>query len=261
MAASRIPRLSNDISTHAPRTGGDKCLLRPKLWAELFQPTPPAQGATAVFVPVIFILRISTHAPRTGGDVEKYLDLPEVKISTHAPRTGGDRTRLHRFRYPSGDFNPRPPHRGRRDDDFGAAAVRNFNPRPPHRGRHGCARQHSAAGQISTHAPRTGGDSFLPPGGQRKRYFNPRPPHRGRPILFLGLRSLLAGFQPTPPAQGATTGLSSPSTRFTAFQPTPPAQGATTYSIDKLVLDFISTHAPRTGGDSKNNQNKTPDFP
>ena len=78
-----------------------------------FQPTPPAQGAT------------EKAAPRGGWE----------GISTHAPRTGGD-IRVEPLINPLDYFNPRPPHRGRRDFPVAGHIVsHDFNPRPPHRGR------------------------------------------------------------------------------------------------------------------------------
>ena len=57
-----------EISTHAPREGGDSGLALPADSCVLFQPTPPARGATPVWgLPAIPGV-ISTHAPREGGD-------------------------------------------------------------------------------------------------------------------------------------------------------------------------------------------------
>ena len=102
------------ISTHAPRTGGD--------------PTYISRRGKST--------NISTHAPRTGGDVYITLTTKQTEnISTHAPRTGGD------WDYPAFP-----------------GMTGDFNPRPPHRGRPGHAVRRKAAILISTHAPRTGGD-------------------------------------------------------------------------------------------------------
>ena len=80
---------------------------------------------------------------------------------------------------------------------------------------------------ISTHAPRTGGDSIEQLDWSTGEHFNPRPPHRGRhPSSFQDVRSILI-FQPTPPAQGATRRDKTCIKWQALFQPTPPAQGAT----------------------------------
>ncbi len=103
-----------EISTHAPRTGGDPDGLLEDVKNHLFQPTPPAQGATCDhFGSSAHRLLISTHAPRTGGDLHDKTGREYPKaISTHAPRTGGDSFFL--AETSTGQyFNPRPPHRGR----------------------------------------------------------------------------------------------------------------------------------------------------
>ena len=105
--------LSNDISTHAPRTGSDLRLHRDPGCPLNFNPRSPhgeRRGASATrrmsrnFNPRsphgerlaledVFHTshRISTHAPRTGSDVKLRLGKSEkVRISTHAPRTGSD---------------------------------------------------------------------------------------------------------------------------------------------------------------------------
>ena len=258
----------------------------------LFQPTPPAQGATHL-----------------TGDFLLGRD-----ISTHAPRTGGDRVGLQNGILPF-DFNPRPPHRGRPDAGPVDAVDRYFNPRPPHRGRRPFSVLRLCRLAISTHAPRTGGDPLLWAVFSTGKIFQPTPPAQGAtPGIYepvIGSRisthaprtggddSLVAGnrgsaeFQPTPPAQGATfcllhlqmgkgisthaprTGgdtevshgswsytnfnprpphrgrpMCSDGTRQTyEFQPTPPAQGATQAGHQRYLHQHISTHAPRTGGD------------
>ena len=62
-------KISNTISIHAPRVGGDEDSI---LWREM-------QG-------------ISIHAPRVGGDHIQKDEDEEFLISIHAPRVGGDRT-------------------------------------------------------------------------------------------------------------------------------------------------------------------------
>ena len=56
----------------------------------IFQSTPPARGATGIFVCSRQTPNISIHAPREGGD-NKFGKLSRViVISIHAPREGGD---------------------------------------------------------------------------------------------------------------------------------------------------------------------------
>ena len=58
-----------DISIHAPREGGDLCVLKTlNCSVDVFQSTPPARGATQGWhIPDIYRV-ISIHAPREGGD-------------------------------------------------------------------------------------------------------------------------------------------------------------------------------------------------
>ncbi len=126
------------------------------------------------------------------------------RIGSFNPRlcTGGDPVdSLMAMGYPY--FNPRPPHRER--PSTGAAPginSRYFNPRPrtggddaiidnkvaemvsthaPRTGGDtGREGKKMFASKISTHAPRTGGDAWGGPPFRDWSYFNPRPPHRGR---------------------------------------------------------------------------------
>ena len=79
------------ISIHAPREGGDDfdnaCNSKPLE----FQSTPPARGATLLFLVLCMIPLISIHAPREGGD---------LVVNTVDGLKGY--------------FNPRPPRGGRR---------------------------------------------------------------------------------------------------------------------------------------------------
>ena len=80
---------------------------------------------------------------------------------------------------------------------------------------------------ISTHAPRTGSDPMMTQCTGAKRNFNPRSPHGERPIRHLQIY------------------------QSQSFQPTLPARGATVLWQDCRIISPISTHAPRTGSDSR----------
>ena len=143
------------ISTRAPRTRATR--EPPQAIAEgLFQPAPPARRATRD--PIQGIVRrdagISTRAPRTEGD-GKLLDVTRRSAALD-------------------DFNPRPPHGGRR-------SVTGCRPLPGHgistraprtegdRSRSSCAPCHFNGAPtglpegISTRAPRTEGDTCSTP--------------------------------------------------------------------------------------------------
>ena len=147
------------ISTHAPRTGGDR--FTPSgaaIKMIIFQPTPPAQGATLSAYYLHQAIGISTHAPRTGGDIS-ISDLSPATLGFQpTPPAQGATLDCDDPEYIQANFNPRPPHRGRPLFCCWGSFLSYFNPRPPHRGRRLLAACRS-----------------------KKCYFNPRPPHRGRP--------------------------------------------------------------------------------
>ena len=120
------------ISIHAPRTGSDKMADEWKEWAEEFQSTLPARGATPMDFSIAPSVDISIHAPRTGSDLRtqswgtrnQYFNprsphgerqlrsrqrLNPCAISIHAPRTGSDCKVPHPARQ-NRHFNPRSPH-------------------------------------------------------------------------------------------------------------------------------------------------------
>ena len=100
-------------------------------------------------------------------------------------------------------FNPRPPHRGRREVSFAFTVFIKFQSTSPARGttssylapisalfisihvpRMGDDSQpvifNTLLRKISIHVPRTGDDRAFAPAHGRKQHFNPRPPHGGR---------------------------------------------------------------------------------
>ena len=97
-------------------------------------------------------------------------------------------------------------------------------------------------------APMRGGDPYRPPGSTHPSYFDPRPPCGGRPPIRLQLRYIFFDFNPRPPCGGRP--LSSRTALQTAiFQSTPPVRGATHSRRLLPVMEGISIHAPRAGGD------------
>ncbi len=80
----------------------------------IFQSTLPSQGATSAISPFSIVYQISIHAPLTGSDLLCCSGVPTCHISIHAPLTGSDvfpSPSTSTIRY----FNPRSPHRERRD--------------------------------------------------------------------------------------------------------------------------------------------------
>ena len=214
-----------------------------------FQPTLPARGATSLAITVFQALlhfnprsphgerpkaaarkaasAISTHAPRTGSDDWLPCTPEQGKdISTHAPRTGSDLSHvalLLRLYY--------------------------FNPRSPHGERHAIIIVSGGVPNISTHAPRTGSDGVIRWLRNQPRIFQPTLPARGATFCPKFLYASFV-FQPTLPARGATA-YSPIFASVVSFQPTLPARGATDADHHRRLTATISTHAPRTGSDSK----------
>ena len=128
-------------------------------------------------------------------------------------------------------FNPRPPRGGRLFLATPCAMPTAFQSTPPARGATDFAPPEITAQAISIHAPREGGDSPLQIFSHHLGHFNPRPPRGGRPFCLRRER------------------------RTMIFQSTPPARGATLFFLGLgPVIDGISIHAPREGGDSQPNQ-------
>ena len=103
--------------------------------------------------------------------------------------------------------------------------------------------------RISTHAPRTGSDLD---GVEywRLQQFQPTLPARGATSIDCIMVKFPDGFQPTLPARGATS-LDVKRSPLSTFQPTLPARGATSRLFCSTLRCNISTHAPRTGSDSR----------
>ena len=212
------------ISIHAPREGGDcsaaatRCshvyfnprpprggrrVVRAQLGvADEFQSTPPARGATAVFLNWVIFLSISIHATREGGDVWVH---PEgrfaVVISIHAPREGGDASRLAELRgllisihapreggdvvvavldAALGDFNPRPPRGGRLNGMPVGSAWFLFQSTPPARGATGISAGRFSPMPFQSTPPARGATTDALHHLVQNGNFNPRPPRGGR---------------------------------------------------------------------------------
>ena len=218
---------SPPLQSTPPREGGDCTLISPNKNSPLFNPRPPARGATKTDYFALLQRLTSIHAPPRGGRLIKQLcDLVPPELQSTPPREGGDEP-CHLFRVVGGDFNPRPPARGATDylrrngcrgglqstppREGGDLVTRQeqtvlivFNPRPPARGatRPPCAKIKNKASSI--HAPPRGGrlgvsvnwllgiDSSIH-----------APPRGGRRCTYKSSCTSI-GFNPRPPARGAT---------------------------------------------------------
>ena len=148
-------------------------------------------------------------------------------ISIHALREEGDST-VSTANTPQSNFYPRPPRGGRHSSPpMIFTSTMDFYPRPPRGGRRRRQR--------------------LPRGSP---YFYPRPPRGGRPrVLFLF--GAMSNFYPRPPRGGRRTARQT-LLLCTAFLSTPSARRATKRRPPPSVPEWISIHALREEGDSKN---------
>ena len=122
---------------------------------KIFQSTPSAWRETCQCTLYAFGFRISIHSLRMEGD-----------IWGRCPGNAG-----------RSNFNPLPPHGGRRSLDGNVRISEHFNPLPPHGGRPPRALWLSASAA----------------------HFNPLPPHGGRPCWNI-MPGLSLAFQSTPSA-------------------------------------------------------------
>ena len=77
------------ISIHAPARGGDARPWNCNSYQPLFQSTPPARGATLIWLIRSRSACISIHAPREGGDSAHGLYLLPVCYFNPRPPRGG----------------------------------------------------------------------------------------------------------------------------------------------------------------------------
>ena len=220
-------RLSNVISTHAPRTGSDTVPKSSRATPGDFNPRSPhgerRHHARKGYEHEHFNPR-SPHGERQGRQ------LAGAACQNFNPRSPhGERHYVRRETIELVEFQPTLPARGATKPVSAELCALYFNPRSPHGERHWERVGMGADRTISTHAPRTGSDLFgLKQMQACQRDFNPRSPHGER-------LAHTAFFHHAP-----------------IFQPTLPARGATAFWGRMLPFSrHISTHAPRTGSDAR----------
>ena len=122
-----------------------------------------------------------------------------VPISIHSLRMEGDQI-FHSVYNIVQDFNPLPPHGGRRRCSKSATSSSRFQSTPSawrETTRRPYTRTHRQ--EISIHSLRMEGDFLFHNGVSNVFYFNPLPPHGGRPGISFILFTILS-FQSTPSA-------------------------------------------------------------
>ena len=123
------------ISIHSLHTEGDETHLPHPSAKLLFQSTPSTRRETMRVVPYVLTDVISIHSLHTEGDMSYEERIEVLK-----------------------NFNPLPPHGGRRMRSHAKKTITNFNPLPPHGGRHPAFHLLSAHQDISIHSLHTEGD-------------------------------------------------------------------------------------------------------
>ena len=196
------------------------------LQKSLFQSTSPARGTTCKY----------------------YFCYKGADISIHVPRTGDDK----RFDVANTDdrnFNPRPPHGGRREVSFAFTVFIKFQSTSPRTG--GTTKQTKSCLlvlTISIHVPRTGDDAASDTPTQANTHFNPRPPHGGRRLPPIWIPAAWQ-FQSTSPAWGTTPCRYIVIHRRVYFNPRPLHGGRPTSAVSVNGEYTISIHVPRMGDD------------
>ena len=191
-----------------------------------FQSTRPMRGATFYILPTMRARDISIHAPHAGRDAgDKYITGSNC-ISIHAPLAGCDVEYIQHTVWFSPYFNPRAPCGARQGDHLGGTPLR----------------------AISIHAPHAGRDVILNPIPQEVALFQSTRPMRGATISLTLRRSAALYFNPRAPC-GRDAVAYSLGRMDQNFNPRAPCGARPLFQLLRLLLRFISIHAPRAGRD------------
>ena len=270
----RLCDLSNaliliDISIHAPFAGGDAVHRGQRGGKQIFQSTPPSQGATQKNQAACRLCEfqstppsqgatsgcvlggeigfISIHAPFAGGDAPVADGLRGIWISIHAPFAGGDCFRVD-WLLTNSDFNPRPLRRGRLRAAMPTMPEELFQSTPLSQGATRCgifARLTHAP--ISIHAPFAGGDFGIKELSQKDGISIHAPFAGGDTIVaFKALGTVISIHAPFAGGDEVRCKRCAP---LHHFNPRPLRRGRRTRSIIMRALRTISIHAPFAGGD------------
>ncbi len=237
------------ISIHAPRTGSDQRIHQHLTFANRFQSTLPARGATANGV--LSVQGNNDFNPRSPHGERRIRCCTSRRGRYFNPRSPhGERlVVLIDNGLPIKDFNPRSPHGERRDgrarkkikeiyfnprSPHGERPLffqhlhrhRDFNPRSPHGERQTSPRRIPVRAMISIHAPRTGSDTVQRPRRWTRRRFQSTLPARGATTTERACSSRTGHFNPRSP-HGERPPAPASWTASPPFQSTLPARGAT----------------------------------
>ena len=146
----------------------------------IFQSTPSAWRETTACQELFPAENISIHSLRMEGDGHSQKNTPTFNISIHSLRMEGDYTSTEvKARY--NDFNPLPPHGGRRIHSLSIQQlVKYFNPLPPHGGRPASSTHFSGRQKFQSTPSAWRETRRFHSWNGHKFHFNPLPPHGGR---------------------------------------------------------------------------------
>src|ERR1039458_1378253 len=118
------------VSIHAPRVGGDRRDIVPKVVACGFNPRPPRGGRLLHVPPTVSRTSFNPRPPR-GGRPRALVSLDDLAVvSIPAPGVGGDLSPVAR-RAQARCFNPRPPRGGRLPSSYSGQTLLLFQSPPP----------------------------------------------------------------------------------------------------------------------------------
>ena len=150
----------NNISIHSLRMEGDAAICTVGKMLVNFNPLPPHGGRHSPEIASYRSEGISIHSLRMEGDIPRFAFLDSSReISIHSLRMEGDVECVGQDNGEN-DFNPLPPHGGRRKF-FGQCLLDQhyFNPLPPHGGRLVVDDRYGGMTDISIHSLRMEGDN------------------------------------------------------------------------------------------------------
>ena len=236
-----------EISIHSLRMEGDFCGSSLDSCSRLFQSTPSAWRETLSLYRQNNPRIISIHSLRMEGDGgRENADTVRLNISIHSLRMEGDGGKLCAIIMPI-VFQSTPSAWRETDRVYiKYTPTADFNPLPPHGGRRNPSLRHFRRLGISIHSLRMEGDMRRCRRSQPGFHFNPLPPHGGRqaiPQIILELWK----FQSTPSAWRETyTRVVIPRSR--RFQSTPSAWRETVKIVPNSVAVENFNPLPPHGG-------------
>ena len=236
------------ISIHSLHTEGDHEKPLEVSCQKYFNPLPPHGGRRGLERGEELVQGISIHSLHTEGDADHPGRVRHRQRFQSTPSTRRETRRCVFF----GTTNEISIHSLHTEGDveFSGAFCSlfcNFNPLPPHGGRRIRAVPLFFHGNISIHSLHTEGDSMHFVRFRNIAHFNPLPPHGGR-LCFTPSSPAVSHFNPLPP-HGGRPPTDALERLFTEFQSTPSTRRETERHCSAEAACHISIHSLHTEGD------------